>query len=217
MTENDDSTELSENWLVVTGAQVAPEVVTAVLNEALAAAPREVLASEEALVPRSRRTGRCRICGKAEQLSREHIPPRSAGNDSTAEVQYIEDWLRRDDPEHVPNGGESESGGIWGRVLCEPCNNYTGRYATEYRDWARRGAGVLNQIAEKEGVADLASPSALLEASPNPSRGRRAVCGCAARQVHAPGAEHLCLAERALGSRRSSPRPPTVPSVRCSL
>jgi hypothetical protein len=50
------------------------------INEALRAAPPEALDGGLILPHHSPTGGTCRLCGAQTTLSREHVPPRSAGN-----------------------------------------------------------------------------------------------------------------------------------------
>lgn len=112
-----------------------------VAPEAFAAAPPEV-ATGGLLLPRRPVRDRCRLCGETAPLTREHIPPASAGNRATGITHTIEEWLGRASLDDLP-GGSTEQGGVWGRTLCADCNSCTDRYAGEYRGWAARAARIL--------------------------------------------------------------------------
>lgn len=74
--------EPSPSWTFVVsdGVDLDIDVVASIVDEAAAAAPDGVLEGGE-LLPRVRSPdASCRICGATEELSREHIPPRTAGN-----------------------------------------------------------------------------------------------------------------------------------------
>jgi len=86
----------------------------------------------------------CRICGEREATTREHIPPRTAGNDRTGRSHTLDEWLARDDLGTIP-GGRVEQGGIFGFTLCDSCNPRSGRYAAEYRDWAATCARLITE------------------------------------------------------------------------
>lgn len=108
----------------------------------------EILASEDQgeILPRTRHIGPCRICGRIAELTREHIPPRSAFNKERIEFsegdELFEDGLLTE-----PTTSRKIQGGLSGYVLCESCNNFTGtRYAREYQEWALRAAGCLRDI-----------------------------------------------------------------------
>jgi hypothetical protein len=114
-------------------------------DAALAAAPPGV-ALGGALLPRRRVEDPCRICGRHELLTREHVPPRSAGNRQTARAHTIEEWLARESLDEVP-GGRTEQGGVWGYTLCGSCNSRTGSlYGSEYGAWASRAGALLRQV-----------------------------------------------------------------------
>lgn len=73
-------------------------------------------------------------------MTREHLPPQSAGNAGRVVLHSLEDWLQRETLDE-PLGGRVEQGGVWGRTLCRECNSITGhRYGAEYRGWAGRAA-----------------------------------------------------------------------------
>lgn len=106
------------------------------VNEARAAFPALVHDATEELFPPRANLGRCRICGEQRQLTREHIPPRSAYNLERGRVHSIVEWFRRSAEGAMP-GGIPRQGGNWGYTLCKRCNELTGqRYADEYREVA---------------------------------------------------------------------------------
>lgn len=87
------------------------------------------------LLPRRRPAeAACRICGSRDDLSREHIPPRSSGNAQVRRSYSILDWLDMDSIDET-RGGRIEQGGTFGFVLCRSCNSRTGRNATEFSSW----------------------------------------------------------------------------------
>jgi len=97
------------------------------------------------LLPRRKRTGRCRLCGCLGPLTKEHIPPKAAGNVETAPTHTLTEWLDRRDLDTIP-GGRIEQGGIWGYTLCPACNAFTGTaYGAEYQGWAVRAVRLLRQ------------------------------------------------------------------------
>lgn len=133
--------EPGPSWTFVAkeGVELDADTVAAIANEAMAAAPDGVLEGGE-LLPRVRPSdASCRICGATEELSREHIPPRSAGNSDTHHSHSITEWLERDSLEAIP-GGRHQQGGTFGYVLCRRCNSRTGKYAREYGGWTAMGA-----------------------------------------------------------------------------
>lgn len=138
------------NWTFV--ASPDAEVDLGSLPDALAAAPPEV-ARGGMLLPRRRTDGLCRICGEQPAVTREHLPPRSAGNDRTARTHMLEEWLARDDLDVIP-GGRVEQGGIFGFTLCSGCNRRSGRYAAEYRDWAATCARLITELSNSPAELD---------------------------------------------------------------
>jgi hypothetical protein len=85
-------------------------------------------------------TGECRLCGKIRPLSREHVPPEAAFN----EAKVLFHRIRFNGPE-VERFAEEKTTGNSLTVLCEPCNNRTGRiYGGEYVAFVKE---VANQAA----------------------------------------------------------------------
>jgi hypothetical protein len=106
------------------------------------------------LLPRRKRTDRCRLCGEVRPLTKEHIPPKRAGNIARMPTHTLAEWLERRDLDNIP-GGNIEQGGIWGYTLCSACNSFTGsEYGAEYQGWAIRAVLMLRQD-------DALHPSAL--------------------------------------------------------
>ncbi len=126
-------------FVVGEGADLGDGAVASLTNEALEAVPPAVLEGGSLLPRRRPPEAVCRICGSTDRISREHIPPRAAGNSSTGREHSITEWLARDSLDEIP-GGHITQGGSFGFVLCEDCNSRTGRLATEYGKWAAMGA-----------------------------------------------------------------------------
>ena len=115
------------------------------LAEALAAAPEAYDGTPLQLLPRYPSSGRCRLCGETQLLTKEHIPPKSAGNVASRPELGLSHWLERQDLDAI-DGGHVRQGGIWGYTLCRECNSFTGReYGTEYKAWAIRAMNLLSQ------------------------------------------------------------------------
>jgi len=99
--------------------------------------------------------GICRICGNLEDLTFEHIPPKSAFNKGRVRSISLKDWLGRGDLDYT--GGWIQQRGMGDEVLCGRCNSFLGReYVLEYREWARWGMGVLS-IAPTDAQAVVAT------------------------------------------------------------
>lgn len=82
-----------------------------------------------------RAVGRCRICGAAGALSREHVIPESAGNSGGVSVHSLNSiakgWSR----------GELFQNGLTRSTLCEGCNNACGRhYVRPFAQWTLQAA-----------------------------------------------------------------------------
>lgn len=145
-------------WFILAGDEHAdPSWIPAA---ALAAAPPGV-ADGGVLLPRDVVDGRCRLCGRTAELTREHVPPRAAGNTGRVVAHTVEDWVRRETLDDPPVGpGRVEQGGVWGRVLCHDCNSITGhRYGSEYRGWAARATRMLSEDLPPPEVLDAESVS----------------------------------------------------------
>lgn len=134
---DDNSGSFDATWMFVAGnqARVDPDLV----NEALRAAPSAV-ADGGLILPRQRSAdGSCRLCGSEAKLSREHVPPKSAGNSDRVQPHTINDWFSRESLDEIP-GGTFEQGGVWGYSLCGSCNSRTGRLSHSYRRVASSAA-----------------------------------------------------------------------------
>src|SRR5690606_32841110 len=87
-------------------------------------------------MPEKSQYGTCRLCGRNGKLSYEHVPPKSAFNDSIAVVRKIDQYLAEERGERTR--GDLQRRGAGGYTLCEKCNNCTGSwYGDEYVSWAR--------------------------------------------------------------------------------
>ena len=93
------SSDLAPTWRIVVHPDMSLDEadMAGVLNEALAAAPEAIRSNESQLLPRSRPArGSCRICGGSEPLSREHVPPRVAGNTGTYREHSLSELFERE-------------------------------------------------------------------------------------------------------------------------
>lgn len=136
------------------------------LNEALAAAP-PAIRNAGPLQPRSKPDGpqRCRLCGNRAVMTREHTPPRTAGNRLTSRSHTVMEWHARDGFGEWP-GGKVEQGGIFGYTLCGPCNNVTGLpkrgLSAEYAKWTQGASGILS-VPERVAELNQRTESAVYE------------------------------------------------------
>ncbi len=94
-------------------------------------------------------------------MTEEHLPPKSSGNKANFKRATFQDWMKADDLIMTP-GSPLVQGGVRGFMLCKECNNFTGRWAREYRDWAAAIASILGQLpmspgelAEQPGFATI--------------------------------------------------------------
>jgi hypothetical protein len=109
--------------------------------------------------PESEADGACRICGRLEDLTFEHVPPKSVGNRDRIEMLGIDAWLTRE-ADRTERGQIIQRGsGAWS--LCAECNNRAGSlYVPELRKWT----GSANTV-----LAGLDPGPAELDAKPEPA------------------------------------------------
>lgn len=120
-----------------------PRVIPA--EAATVAGPTVIDAARAVLVRAQTDQDRCRLCGKIDALTKEHVPPRAAGNEGVVVVHSLEEWLRQSHGEL--SGGQRLQGGVWTVALCASCNSKTGSwYGDEYRRWVGRAWGVLMHL-----------------------------------------------------------------------
>ena len=82
--------------------------------------------------------GRCAICKKQTELTKEHIPPRSAFNKNTVKVTSGFDMIKKEGYPIVNENlrGRIVQGGYSVYSLCRSCNNLTGQYyGNAYREF----------------------------------------------------------------------------------
>lgn len=97
------------------------------------------------LFPATPAVGVCRICAQEAPLTREHVPPRTAFNKASGKSPTLLDWYQTPGLE-IPDTGPIFQGGVWGYLLCEECNNTTGRYGREYGVWATGAASMMQSV-----------------------------------------------------------------------
>lgn len=96
------------------------------------------------------RSGRCHICGEYKRLTDEHIPPRSALNESPICIYSGEEALRNDDKmpwDLTDKKGRPMHKGVKFRRLCLGCNGQlTGaNYVPAYSDFVRQAFILLQR------------------------------------------------------------------------
>ena len=92
------------------------------------------------------RDGICRLCGRLETLTFEHVPPRRAYNAYPAVYQTLEQWETGEGETYQPEGRGDH-------VLCQRCNNETGgNYGGAFVDWARQGMERVHQLPGKRSL-----------------------------------------------------------------
>jgi hypothetical protein len=85
---------------------------------------------------RLKRWGRCRICEKFTQLTKEHVPPKSAFNDRSY-LEYYSTEIREANLRQWQTR-EVNSNGLFVFSLCARCNNKSGRhYGASYLDFVK--------------------------------------------------------------------------------
>jgi len=145
------------NWKTIT-KDVNPQspLLQALRDEALAVIPPEyasidasgdiVSKSTIKMLPRNRFRGPCRICGKEDKLTKEHIPLGSSGNKGRSKKYRLDDWLKYGFA-HDKVKREIEQGGIHGYTLCDKCNSLTGRlYGNEYKNWVKKAENIISEF-----------------------------------------------------------------------
>ena len=93
--------------------------------------------------------GKCHLCGKYEELTFEHVPPKSANNKDRAKLltgKEIFDTKKLRTGESLRYINQQQGAGNY--TLCKECNNNTGDwYAKEYIKFANEIGYILtNQI-----------------------------------------------------------------------
>ncbi len=90
-------------------------------------------------------TGKCHICGSIGELTKEHVPPRSAFNKQKALVYAGERLIQLLTSENFPwdfsdTQGKEVQGGVGYNTLCAKCNNDTGAwYGGAFAEFAFQG------------------------------------------------------------------------------
>lgn len=86
--------------------------------------------------------GKCHICGKMAKLSFEHVPPRSAFNDSQVVYYKMHQWVSNSLDEL--GKGKIQQKGFGSYTLCPKCNNNTGRwYGDAFKEFAIEGMRIV--------------------------------------------------------------------------
>ena len=91
--------------------------------------------------------GKCALCGKTDNISYEHIPPKAAFNSSRAKLITLNTLLKEKnkypwDTKGLPYISQQSGAGLFS--LCEKCNNITGKwYGAAYQSFAEKGMGVV--------------------------------------------------------------------------
>ncbi len=98
----------------------------------------------------------CRICGNNRQLTKEHIPPKAAGNSDYICVHNLyalsKGWSR----------GEIFQNGLTRSTLCRACNGKTaGYYVRAFASWTLQAGEYRAQIPEGKRIAIPFTVSAL--------------------------------------------------------
>ena len=97
----------------------------------------------------------CRHCGAATRMTREHVPPRSAGNSNP--IRRLVDPFAQD---AVVMEVDAWNDGHAVTTLCGPCNVRASRwgYVAEYRRWHETFVVVARRYAAEHGVDPLLGP-----------------------------------------------------------
>jgi len=139
---------ISDRWRLVGDPALLTDRVRALHEEALLAAPRDFMAEDVIeMLPRQKVSGRCRLCGKTCELTREHIPPKESGNKHRTIDHSVLQWLENQKLDIQPGDGKKQQGGVYGYTLCGNCNSLTGTlYGGEYQKWALGGFNSFTKL-----------------------------------------------------------------------
>lgn len=144
---------MSDNWKLIGKETEITDEVETLFDEAMAAAPIDILSQGVVkMLPRKKLTGKCKICGKIAELTKEHIPPKGSGNKYRSIDHSVTDWLANQNLDVISTKGKTQQGGIYGYTLCATCNNLTGAlYGSEYQKWVIGGFAALASLPETPG------------------------------------------------------------------
>ncbi|WP_373265983.1 hypothetical protein [Hungatella hathewayi] len=98
-------------------------------------------------MPKNKKMGRCRLCGKYGELSYEHLPPKAAFNNKPTKMYNGIDILTNN--KKTGNGFadicyENQQKGAGGYTLCSTCNNITGaKYNIEYQKFVNALGNII--------------------------------------------------------------------------
>ncbi len=99
---------------------------------------------------KSKLEGQCWLCGRWRELTREHIPPRSAFNNHPILLYTVEENTRRTG--RVEWAGRVEQGLVV-RSLCGECNSRGGgQYGSHYADFIARVAPAVERARDREQI-----------------------------------------------------------------
>ena len=89
--------------------------------------------------------GKCQLCGKNEELTFEHVPPKAAFNDKPVLVQKHEHMFN--EKSYVYGKSMRSNQGAGSYSLCKLCNNNTGTwYARDFADFTQQGMENLDKL-----------------------------------------------------------------------
>ncbi len=91
---------------------------------------------------------RCAICGQNRKLSAEHVPPKSAYNDSPL-LRYHMIVYPHHDRKYIK--GTTSTGALVKKTICKKCNNNTGGwYGSAYAEFAKQMAHYADRCPSRE-------------------------------------------------------------------
>jgi hypothetical protein len=103
-----------------------------------------------AMSEKSKLEGQCWLCGRWRELTREHIPPRSAFNNHPILLYTVEENVRRTG--RIEWAGRVEKGLVV-RSLCGECNSRGGgQYGSHYADFIARVAPAVERARDREQI-----------------------------------------------------------------
>jgi hypothetical protein len=146
---------MSSKWIVSTDINPEDPKIRSLLDDAIAGAPSDFIRIDASgnivtedtiqMLPRKPLRGKCSLCGKETDLTKEHIPPRASGNKERTQKHTLDDWLQKGLDDTRDKHHPTQQGGIWGYTLCRYCNSLTGTlYGNEYVAWAQRAKDIMD-------------------------------------------------------------------------
>ena len=116
------------------------------------------------MAKKQRQPNRCRICGKLEVLTEEHILPRAAGGNREAKIYSGTEMLKTLKANNINRPyGKIRQNGHTEFTLCASCNNHSGLvYDKDFADFYNAFGQQVLKIALENNIQDTNSLSEFL-------------------------------------------------------